>query len=119
MIIDLDGSVTKWPLNENWCDILHGQGGIPIENFKCPKDDVGPCSYVMNKHLPTSLDDIPAHTVLLFEGYPGWNQIGGPEQLVKDKHGQKGCVILFSDGGVQFVKPEDIPNLRWTVEEEN
>jgi prepilin-type processing-associated H-X9-DG protein len=116
MIIDLDDSVTKWPLNESWCDILHKEGDIPVENFKCPKDDAGPCSYVINKHLPSSFDDMPANMVLLFEGYPGWNQAGGPEQLVMNRHGQKGCVILFADGRVQFVKSEDIPNLRWTLE---
>lgn len=46
-----------------------------------------------------------------------WNQIGGPEDIVVNRHLRKGCNILYSDGHVEFVKLEDISNLRWTVGE--
>ena len=48
-----------------------------------------------------------------------WNQIGGPEDIVIDRHFRKGCNILFADGHSHWVSLEDIPNLRWTIEEDN
>jgi len=106
----------KWPTAETWCDFLHEKGGIPTENFKCPKDDVGPCSYIMNKNLPLSVNDTPENMVVLFEGRPGWNQVGGSEQLVKDRHGRKGCVVLFASGSVQFVAEDRLPELQWKLD---
>ncbi len=55
--------------------------------------------------------------VLLFESRPGWNQFGGPELLTFDNHGGRGCNILFSDGKIRFIKPEDAVNLRWKLDE--
>lgn len=46
-----------------------------------------------------------------------WNQIGGPDDISMDRHLQKGCNVLYSDGHVEFINAEDIPSLRWTVEE--
>jgi prepilin-type processing-associated H-X9-DG protein len=45
-----------------------------------------------------------------------WNQVGGIDILTCSYHAGLGCNILFADGRVEFVKSEDIPNLRWTVE---
>jgi len=45
-----------------------------------------------------------------------WNQIGGPEDIVIDRHYRKGCNILFTGGYSYWVDAEDIPALRWTVE---
>jgi prepilin-type processing-associated H-X9-DG protein len=42
-----------------------------------------------------------------------WNQVGGPETLTTENHQGRGCNILFADGHAEFVKTEDIPNLRW------
>ena len=50
--------------------------------------------------------------VLLFESKPGWNRFGGPELLTFDNHGGRGCNILFSDGNVRFIKPEDVNDLK-------
>ena len=56
--------------------------------------------------------------MLLFEAAPGWNQVGGPDDVVIDRHSKPGANIAFADGRVEFVAAEDIPNLRWTVETE-
>jgi prepilin-type processing-associated H-X9-DG protein len=56
--------------------------------------------------------------VLLFESEPGWNRFGGPELLTFDNHGGRGCNILFSDGNVRFIKPEDANDLKWKPDED-
>ncbi|MFZ9023775.1 MAG: H-X9-DG-CTERM domain-containing protein, partial [Anaerohalosphaeraceae bacterium] len=60
---------------------------------------------------------LPADLVLLFESAPSWNQVGGADDVVTDRHGKPGANIAFADGHVEFVKAEDIPILRWTVDE--
>ncbi len=42
-----------------------------------------------------------------------WNQAGGPEILTADNHRQKGCNVLFNNGRVKFIKPEDLDKLNW------
>ena len=63
--------------------------------------------------------DLPPDLVLLFESAPGWNQLGGVEDVVVDRHGKDipGANIAFADGRVRFVKAEEISNLRWQIEE--
>ena len=87
-----------------------------LERFQCPADKTGPCNYAMNENIPADANDLPDDLVLLFESTPGWNQTGGVDDVVTDRHGKPGANIAFADGRVEFVKPEDIPNLRWTVE---
>ena len=100
----------------SWCDDLRTH--IEDSNeFKCTIDNTGPCSYAMNENIPDDANDFPDDLVLLFESTPGWNQTGGPDDVVTDRHKESGANIGFADGRVEFIKPEDIPNLRWTVEE--
>jgi len=47
-----------------------------------------------------------------------WNQVGGPEILTTENHGGKGCHISFNDGHVEFVKTEELGQLKWKVEKE-
>jgi prepilin-type processing-associated H-X9-DG protein len=42
-----------------------------------------------------------------------WNQLGGPEILTTENHKGKGCNILFVDGRVEFVKTQNLGNLKW------
>jgi prepilin-type processing-associated H-X9-DG protein len=42
-----------------------------------------------------------------------WNQVGGAEILTMENHQGRGCNILFADGHAEFVKTQDIHNLRW------
>ncbi|MHC4988992.1 MAG: H-X9-DG-CTERM domain-containing protein [Planctomycetota bacterium] len=87
-----------------------------MEGFQCPKDLFGPCSYAMNDNIPADANDLPPDLVLLFESTPGWNQVGGADDVITDRHGKPGANIAFADGHVEFVKPETIPTLRWTIE---
>ena len=86
--------------------------------FLCPEDKTGPCSYAMNENIPAGANELPGDMVLLFESAPGWNQTGGADDVVTDRHKRPGANIAFADGHVKFVKPEDIPNLRWTIEKQ-
>jgi prepilin-type processing-associated H-X9-DG protein len=110
------------PHLSDWCDLLgpYVEPDIPaILNpvYQCPVDEIGPCSYVMNENIPDGSGGLPADLVLLFESAPGWNQVGGADDVVTDRHGKPGANIAFADGHVEFVKAEDIPILRWTVDE--
>lgn len=100
---------------ENWNDIIS-----PYVHekrwFQCPCDKIGPCSYAMNENIPADATQLPDDLVVLFESAPGWNQVGGPDEVVSDRHHKYGAVILFADGFFKFVPAEDIPNLRWTVD---
>jgi len=110
-----------WPTPEKWCDSIKPYDSWEKDKnyFQCPKDKVGPCSYAMNKNIPAEANDLPPDLVLLFESTPGWNQTGGPEDVVTDRHRKNnpGTNIAFADGRVEFVKAEDIPKLRWVVGE--
>ena len=109
-----------WPTKENWCDSIKTYTYEEKRNiFFCPIDKTGPCSYAMNENIPADANELPPDLVLLFESAPGWNQVGGPDDVATDRHGEKnpGANIAFADGTVRFVKPENVPNLRWTVEQ--
>ncbi|MHC4641454.1 MAG: hypothetical protein ACYS32_07395 [Planctomycetota bacterium] len=64
---------------------------------------------IYDRYIKEKLSDV----VLLFESRPGWNRFGGPELLTFDNHGGRGCNVLFSDGNVRFIEPEDVNNLKW------
>jgi len=105
-----------WPAKNHWCDLIKRhveEKGI----FECPADKTGPCSYAMNENIPADVNELPDDLVLLFESSPGWNQVGGPDDVVTGRHDRPGANIAFADGHVEFVDAEDIPNLRWTVEQ--
>lgn len=117
-----------WPAKDNWCDLIKSYAdettedvkiklGRKIKVYQCPKDEIGPCSYAMNENIPGDANELPDDLVLLFESTPGWNQIGGSDDVITDRHKRPGANIAFVNGHVEFVKPEDVPNLRWTVEE--
>ncbi|MHC4265042.1 MAG: zinc-ribbon domain-containing protein [Planctomycetota bacterium] len=85
--------------------------------FSCHGDEQGPCSYAINKNIENlTFDNAPPDMVLLFEATPGWNQVGGPELLTAEHHYGEGCNILYVDGHVEFVRPQDLDKLKWTPE---
>ena len=86
------------------------------QTFVCPSGDDGRSHYAMNNNAELVDVNAPADMVLLFESTPGWNQSGGRELLTTDNHCGEGCSILFADGHVQFVRTQDINDLRWTPE---
>jgi prepilin-type processing-associated H-X9-DG protein len=114
-ILQASGQSNNMLKKDSWCDLIQEEIGYD-STFKCPADKTGPCSYAMNENIPADANELPPDLVLLFESAPGWNQTGGPDDVVTDRHGQPGANIAFADGHVEFVKAEDIPNLRWTVE---
>ena len=70
----------------------------------------------MNQNIGQWDFDAPEEMVLAFESSSGWNQCGGLELLATENHNGEGCNIVFADGHVKFVKVEEIPLLKWTVE---
>jgi len=110
----------EYPTTEKWCDLLVEYMDTAVDMraiekcFKCPANKKGRCHYAMNPNLsPRSHPRL----VLLFETKGGWNQFGGPELLTFENHGGRGCNILFNDQHVEFVKPEQINQLKWKVKQ--
>jgi len=101
-----------YPAPEKWCDsIVDIVKDLDI--FRCLAVDEGKCHYAIN---PNCDPNSPADTVLLFETKGGWNQFGGPELMAIDNHTQRGCNIGFNDGHVEFIKEEEIGDLKWSDE---
>ena len=108
-----------WPDKDNWSNLLKPYLEDEQRNvYLCPKDKIGPCSYAMNENIPADADELPDNLVLLFESAPGWNKVGDPDDVVTDRHKRPGANIGFAGGHAEFVKPEDIPNLCWTIDEQ-
>ncbi len=107
----------KYPTAEQWCDLLIEHADVDPRSFQCASGTSGEFSYGFNENLDgLGFDDASADTVMLFEIAGGRNVVGGPEQLVTDRHRGEGCNILFADGHTEFVKAEHIEDLKWTVE---
>jgi hypothetical protein len=72
----------------------------------------GICGYALNENLNglkfSELDD---KVVLAFEAIGPWNLSGGSELMKASK--QKKIAVVFVDGYMKFVTPEDIDKLRW------
>ena len=105
----------SWPDKEQWDDLVKAY--VDDDAFQCFIDKTGPCSYAMNENIPADANELPEDLVVLFESAPGWNRIGGVEDVVTDRHDQPGANIAFANGHVEFVPAKDIPKLRWTVEQ--
>jgi prepilin-type processing-associated H-X9-DG protein len=115
MIIYANDNGGKYPTPDRWCDLLLENTDVTEKIFICRGAEEGPCNYAMNANVEEV--NSPPDMVLVFESQPGWNLSGGPELLTLDNHQQEGCNVLFNDGHVEFVKPEDIPKLRWNADE--
>ena len=110
MIISACYCDDKYPTPDKWCDSLVKYAEVPEEAFVCPSAGEGRCHYAMN---PNATLTSPPNIVVLFETKGGWNQFGGPEILTFENHRGKGCNVLFNDGDVEFVTPEQIGELKW------
>jgi prepilin-type processing-associated H-X9-DG protein len=67
----------------------------------------------MNKYVEGFGDSAPSDIVVLFDAKAGWNQAGGPELLRTDNHGGEGCNVLFVDSHTEFIKTENLGELKW------
>jgi prepilin-type processing-associated H-X9-DG protein len=102
----------KLPPADKWCDLLIAEADLDEKIFCCRNQPEVSFSYALNKNL-TSLIGVPGDIVLIFESNGGRNAAGGPEILAIERHKGEGCNVAFVDGHVQFVKTEDIGNLKW------
>lgn len=79
--------------------------------FKCSAASEGRCHYAMN---PNCEPNSPPDMVLLFEAKAGWNQHGGSELFVFERHELRGGCVLLNDGTVKFIRTGDeLKQLRW------
>ena len=115
MVIYMGDNDEQFPTPSAWCDLLIEHAGVTPQSFICKGGDEGPCHYAMNKNVIGLGMSAPPDMVLLFETYPGWNQVGGPEMLTTENHQGDGCNILFADGHVRFVRARELDTLRWTA----
>ncbi|MFZ9023702.1 MAG: hypothetical protein ACO3BO_03040, partial [Anaerohalosphaeraceae bacterium] len=71
-------------------------------------------SYAINSEvLKFKPDDLPSNIVVLFESIPGGCQTGGSDLLTTKNHQNRGCVVVFGDGHVEFVLKDKIEKLKW------
>jgi hypothetical protein len=85
------------PPLDRWCDKL-------IEKADC--------GYALNENLNGLIfSGLEAKVVLAFEAKGSWNLHGGSELMKASK--QKKIAVVFVDGLMKFVKPEDIDKLKW------
>jgi len=106
----------KYPTAAKWCDLLSKYAEVSEKVFVCPSAGEGRCHYAMNPNA--GLFKHP-HMVVLFETKGGWNQFGGLEILTTENHNGKGCNVLFNDGHVEFIRMEQLDDLKWEVDENN
>jgi len=109
----------KLPMADKWCDLILDNVNVDKRVFlrldspnrdRWQREKIDLCSYAINpKAEPNSAGDV----VLLFETKDGWNQFGGPELMNSDDHYRKGCNVLFNNGSVKFVLPENKDTLNW------
>jgi len=99
----------KYPTADKWCDLLVQYADVNKSSFGRFVAD-GCSNYVIN---PYAEPNSPTDMVLLFENDGEWNQAGGKELFTFENKEPKGCMILFNDGHINFVRPEQISSLKW------
>ena len=104
----------KYPTANKWCDLLTKYAEVSQKEFVCPSLGEGRCHYAMN---PNAKLTSPPYIVVLFETKGGWNQFGGPGLVTFENHKGKGCNICFNDFHVEFVKPNQLGELKWKAEQ--
>ena len=124
----------KYPTPDKWCDLLTEYKEWPEDLLRCPTGKgmrvVG--GYALNPNAtPTSASDV----VLVFETNCDWercwNRFGGAEILTFDNHRRptllpregnffvECCNILFNDGSLELIYPEQLGDLNWGDEPSN
>jgi len=103
----------RYPTPQKWCDLLIEYCEVAPQSFVCKGAPEGPCNYALNKNIAKLGTSTQGDIVLLFETYPGWNQVGGPEIINTGNHQGWGCNVAFVDMHVEFVRTTDIEYLKW------
>ena len=99
-----------YPAYDKWCDLLLEEGTATEKDFRCPVGKKNKCHYAIN---PNCEPNSPPDRVLLFETKEGWNQFGGPEILFPRHFKNILCNVLFNDGKVGSIRPNELDKLRW------
>jgi len=110
LVIYADEYNNMYPTPEKWCDLLIDKCEVPEETFRSHIGKGNRCNYALNPNCDPSS---PKDMVLLFESTSGWNQFGGPELFNTQNHDGEGCNVAFNDGTVEFVKADQLKNLKW------
>ncbi len=98
----------QYPQPEMWYDVLADVNGFNV--FQIWDSREVSCWWAMN---PSAEANSHPDVVLVFDSMDGWNRAGGSEILSTDSHKGRGCNVLFNDGHVRFVRPEEVDQLRW------
>jgi RNA polymerase sigma factor (sigma-70 family) len=96
----------KIPQAANWCETSNVGGKIWPANALSTV-------FALNSAVAGRAfsPDLPGDVVVFFEtAKTGWNQVGGPDLLVKRA---EGVAVAFADGRALVVAPDEVPNLRW------
>jgi hypothetical protein len=98
----------QYPPAEKWYDVFSDINEFNVFQIWDSREVL--CWWAMNPSAePNSHPDV----VLVFDSRDGWNRTGGPEILSTETHKGRGCNVLFNNGYVRFVKPEEVGELRW------
>ncbi|MHC4232992.1 MAG: hypothetical protein ACYSUS_09030 [Planctomycetota bacterium] len=112
-----DDHDNNWPTQDSWCASLLNEDEDIKYILKCHGDKQGLYSYAINSEvLKLKPNDLPSNIVVLFESIPGGYQTGGSDLLTTENHQNRGCVVVFGDGHVEFVLKDKIENLKWKLE---
>jgi prepilin-type processing-associated H-X9-DG protein len=106
----------KYPRPNKWCDsLIIYDANLTRSSFQCFKSYEQETRYAINPHAkPNS----PPNIVLLFESKRFRNQFGGVELMNFDNlYNKDGCNVLFNDGHVEFIEPEEVGKLKWRDEQ--
>ncbi len=76
----------------------------------CPVIKDRQCPYAINANAEPNT---PEGMVLLSGAKDGWNRVGGSELLNMENHDGEGYNVLFNDIHSEFVKTEELGNLKW------
>jgi hypothetical protein len=102
----------RFPDPNKWCDLLIEHADISPRVFSLDAYKEGVSFVALN---PDATPDSSPDTVLVFECRTGWNQHGGPELFDPNRHQWTGCVVLFKDMHVEFVKGQKhLKSLHWS-----
>ncbi len=101
----------KYPSAEIWCDLILPYMSEDIKRIFTSTKKIN-TNIALN---PNAKPDSPDNVVLLFECIgPSWNAYGQSELLVqKTRNGKHGCHVVFNDGQIEFIKPDQVKNLNW------
>lgn len=102
----------KYPSAENWQDLLLPQISDNNDVFTLPSKVVTKNTIALN---PNAKPDSPKDVVVLFESTGGWNAHGQAELLAPTSNGKPGCFVVFNDGQIKFIKPEQTKDLNWGI----